>query len=216
LEHFLDIVIIILNVLTILAIFIVAMVGKNYLPRYVSEKAKNLATKEDVAEITNKIESVKIEYAKSLEEVKSELHVKSALQQAFQSKGLDAIVAINDLLVELNLYCWKEIADRSPAEHYVWRNVDESDSNKGLHYYTVAIDKINMVHGLYLTRKAQNSLSELSSYIGSLSNMELALSGPDPDPIIEESASHNYGLAIEAIEQCRNDLMTELSINNKS
>ncbi len=40
-----------------------------------SEKAKNLATKEDIASITEQIENVKSNYAHSLEKVKSELQV---------------------------------------------------------------------------------------------------------------------------------------------
>ncbi len=58
-----------------LALFIsIAIVGwliKFYLPGYMGEKGKNLATKEDIAEITNKIEQVKVEYAKQLELYKS-------------------------------------------------------------------------------------------------------------------------------------------------
>jgi len=58
-----------------LALFIsIAIVGwliKFYLPGYMGEKGKNLATKEDIAEITKKIEQVKVEYAKQLELYKS-------------------------------------------------------------------------------------------------------------------------------------------------
>ena len=35
----------------------------NFLPKYLSKKGENLATKEDISEITDKIESVKHEYA---------------------------------------------------------------------------------------------------------------------------------------------------------
>ena len=41
---------------------------RHYLPGYLSEKAKNLATKEDVAEITRRIEDVKHTYALLVEE----------------------------------------------------------------------------------------------------------------------------------------------------
>ena len=68
--------------------FVLALMTKSYFPKYVSEKAKNLATKEDIAEITDKIEGVKSNYAHFLEKTKSELQVKSSLQQAFQSKCL--------------------------------------------------------------------------------------------------------------------------------
>jgi len=38
-----------------------------YLPSYLTEKAKNLATKEDIAKITREVEQVKHEYARRLE-----------------------------------------------------------------------------------------------------------------------------------------------------
>ena len=47
-----------------------------YIASYVKEKGKNLATKEDIKEITAKIESVKVEYAKELEGLKSQLNAK--------------------------------------------------------------------------------------------------------------------------------------------
>jgi len=43
---------------------------KSYIPAYLSEKGKNLATKEDVGAITEKVEAVKSGYAEMLEEVK--------------------------------------------------------------------------------------------------------------------------------------------------
>lgn len=51
---------------------------KSFLPSYFSEKGKNLATKEDVAAITGEVESVKNDYAKVLEELKSNNQLKLA------------------------------------------------------------------------------------------------------------------------------------------
>ena len=44
---------------------------RSYLSPYLGEKAKNLATKEDIAEITAEIEKVKLEFASALEERKA-------------------------------------------------------------------------------------------------------------------------------------------------
>ena len=63
--------------LIILASFgALVLFAKNYLPSYTKEKGKNLATKEDIKDITDKIESVKTEYAKELEGLKSQLNAK--------------------------------------------------------------------------------------------------------------------------------------------
>jgi len=61
------------DILLLVLIFIVGLLIKIYLPRYIGEKAKNLATKEDIADITGKIEQVKAEYAKQLELYKSDI-----------------------------------------------------------------------------------------------------------------------------------------------
>ncbi len=205
-----------LNVLVLACLGAIALFGKKYLFKYVSEKAKNLATKEDISEITNQIESIKSSYAHSLEKVKSEYQVKSALQLAFQSKCFDALIEVNDLLVEVHLYCWKHIAERSPNEHYVWRNVDDSDENRHFHYYHVAIDKVTMIHSMYLTQNAKSALHKLADQIGILSSMELALSDDDPHPAVEDSAVSGYETGINAVEECREELTIELFITNES
>lgn len=45
-----------------------------YFPNYFKEKAKNLATKEDVEEITRMVEKTKLEYSSQLEQTKVELN----------------------------------------------------------------------------------------------------------------------------------------------
>jgi len=47
-----------------------------FIKSYYSEKGKNHATKEDVKEITDKIESVKLDYLRKIEEYKKELNIK--------------------------------------------------------------------------------------------------------------------------------------------
>lgn len=58
----------------VIAGFVVFLLIKYFLPGYLSEKGKNIATKEDISEITDKIESVKAQYSKEFE---SYLHHKS-------------------------------------------------------------------------------------------------------------------------------------------
>ena len=53
-----DLVIIALEVLGIISVFLLGLFTKNYLPSYMEKKGENLATKEDVKEITRKTEEV--------------------------------------------------------------------------------------------------------------------------------------------------------------
>ncbi|MBA6262165.1 chromosome segregation ATPase [Colwellia sp. Bg11-12] len=57
---------------------IVFFLIKYFLPGYLSQKGKNLATQEDIENITNTIESVKAGYAEVLEEIRSNNQIKIA------------------------------------------------------------------------------------------------------------------------------------------
>lgn len=60
------------------AVLVAGTVGgwflRSFFPSYLSEKGKNLATKEDIEEITEKVESVRTQHATSLEHLRLELH----------------------------------------------------------------------------------------------------------------------------------------------
>ena len=73
-----DIIITVLQIIAVLGIGFLAIFKKNYFPKYLEEKAKNLATKEDVEEITDKVESVKTDYEKVIKEIKSNNQLKLA------------------------------------------------------------------------------------------------------------------------------------------
>lgn len=51
---------------------------KSYLPSYFAKKAENLATREDIAGITDEIESVKTQYAVLIEETKAKHQLRMA------------------------------------------------------------------------------------------------------------------------------------------
>lgn len=51
---------------------------RDFLPSYGREKGKNLATKEDIGEITNRIESVKTQYATVIEQLRGRNSLRAA------------------------------------------------------------------------------------------------------------------------------------------
>lgn len=61
------------DILILISIGIVVLLAKKYVPTYVSEKAKNLATKEDIASITAEVENIRLQYAKDIETFKADL-----------------------------------------------------------------------------------------------------------------------------------------------
>ncbi|MFZ3053977.1 MAG: hypothetical protein WA099_11280 [Sulfuricurvum sp.] len=73
-----DYILLILQILSGLGIVFLAMFKTNYFPKYLEEKAKNTATKEDIKIITEQVESVKTDYAKVIEEIRSNNQLKLA------------------------------------------------------------------------------------------------------------------------------------------
>jgi hypothetical protein len=64
---------IIVNALTLIIILIAGRFIQHYFPSYFKEKGKNLATKEDIGEITEKIEQARLRSLSDLERLKNEL-----------------------------------------------------------------------------------------------------------------------------------------------
>ena len=58
-----EIYITIINIIIFLSIWLVFLISRHYFPSYIKEKGRNLATKEDIADITKKMEEVRIEFA---------------------------------------------------------------------------------------------------------------------------------------------------------
>ena len=80
---------------------ILYLVVKSFIPSYLAEKAKNLATREDIAAITKEIEGVKADYAKQLQELQ---HQNTLLAEGFKftlTKEQDFTRTINTAVVEL-------------------------------------------------------------------------------------------------------------------
>ncbi|MCM3363003.1 hypothetical protein [Niallia sp. MER TA 168] len=81
--------------------FILGLFVKDHLPSYMKEKGKNLATKEDIKEITKKTEEVKIEFQKEMANFSSEVSFKndySYKQYAELYAKLYSIVAQSEYL----------------------------------------------------------------------------------------------------------------------
>lgn len=94
----------ILTAFSFIAVITLSGIFKYYLPSYFKTKAKNLATKEDISEITRKVEEVKAEYSDKLEHLRADLDKKRHVHQ----RGFD---------LELEVYrsLWKELVGLKQA-----------------------------------------------------------------------------------------------------
>jgi len=78
--------IVILQAVTLIGLAAAALFIKHYLPSYMTEKGKNLATKEDIEDITHKVESIKQIHARQLELVRSSLAIAAKRKERFHDK----------------------------------------------------------------------------------------------------------------------------------
>lgn len=59
----------IVSLLSLIAVSIALLLWRSYFPAYAAEKAKNLATREDIQEITRRVEEVKTLYAAQIKDL---------------------------------------------------------------------------------------------------------------------------------------------------
>lgn len=87
--------------LYILVGLLVGLLIKSFLPKYIGKKGENLATKEDISEITNKIETVKHDYANQLEATKAELSAQLNTHGFRYEKEYEILNELTALLVDV-------------------------------------------------------------------------------------------------------------------
>lgn len=85
----------------IIVAFIAGLFLKSFFPEYFKKKAENLATKEDIADITNQIESVKHEYATQLENARADLSALVTRHGFRYEKEYEVLARLTELLVDL-------------------------------------------------------------------------------------------------------------------
>ena len=95
-----------------------------YLPAYAAQKGENLATKEDIAEITTSIESVKSGYAHELEGVRAAIESRLGIHQFRYQREFEILVRLSKKVVELR----DATVMLRPESEYV--NPDESENDR--------------------------------------------------------------------------------------
>lgn len=99
---------ILLQVANIFLLIIIGLLMRSYLPKYFQEKGKNLATKEDIGDITEKIEAVRAQYARQ-----------SHVQKLTSEKEFEILSEV-----------WKTLVDLRQATHGLRPLLDRIDPNE--------------------------------------------------------------------------------------
>lgn len=82
---------------------ILGWLARSYLDSYTKKKAENLATKQDIGEITRRVEEVKSSFATSFELIKWELSKKGTIHRLASEKEFEALTEISRYLYEIQL-----------------------------------------------------------------------------------------------------------------
>jgi hypothetical protein len=82
-------------------LLVISYIAKWYLPSYFQEKGKNLAKKEDIAEITTKIEQVKHDYSSKLESIKTVLSTRLFIHQVRYQNEFNILLSLSEKLAKL-------------------------------------------------------------------------------------------------------------------
>ncbi|SRR5258706_9428785 len=82
--------------LTVFGLIVLYYTAKNLLPSYFNEKGKNLATKEDISNLTELVEAVKYTFTKETEYLKANLQFLTNIHGSLISEERNAIIDFNE------------------------------------------------------------------------------------------------------------------------
>ncbi len=122
-------------------IIILSLLFKNYLTKYLEEKAKNLATKEDISDITEKIEAVKFEHNKRLDEIKNK---NDLLYSEIKSRK----ERLNSKQFELYNDLWSSLIDLKISADELWNSATIeklNDFSRKLFNAKISIEKSSLL-----------------------------------------------------------------------
>lgn len=149
---------VVLEALALVGIGMLAWLIRHYLAPYAEEKGKNLATKADIADITNQIEGVKAGYAHDLESVRASIGSKLCIHQFRYQREFDMLLQLSERVVELR----DATTTLRPESEYVDPNEPDNDRKlRKLKRYTEASRNL---YQFYETRRpffAESLLSAL-------------------------------------------------------
>ena len=90
-----------LQILNFFTFIILGLFIRSYLPSYLKEKGKNLATKEDIGNITDQAERVRTFYSAQLEGIRSEIEKSRDEKGEYLRKQRASLLRFYDLSIEL-------------------------------------------------------------------------------------------------------------------
>ena len=200
----------VLQVLVLLGIGCIFLFRK-YLFSYSIEKGKNLATKEDVEEITRKVEEVKSEYVAEIEMLKVDLAILSRKHSILLDEKIRVFKKLQKRLVEFKKYCEAALGSYDGrGEFHPNLETLSQDIDKACLKHIIALHEIEQADFIFLSKQSRKLLSELHDSCSMMCSMEIAIFGANNDSEMVRSAIPIYESAIGNIDSCLQSLYEEL------
>lgn len=90
----------IIELLVLILILIIVVIIKFSVPSYLKQKGKNLADKEDISELTKKVEAIKSDFSKKIEYLKTDLNFINQNKISVKSLEREALLLVNEKYAE--------------------------------------------------------------------------------------------------------------------
>lgn len=205
-----DFILIVLQVFILLGISSLFLFRK-YLFSYSSEKGKNLATKEDIGDITRKVEEVKTGYVTEIERLKVDLSLLSRKNNILLDEKVRVFKKLQMRLVDFKKYCEAALGSYgSGGEFHPNLNVLAESIDKAALQHITALHEIEQEDFIFLSKKSRGILSELHHSCSIMCSMEIAMFGEEADSEIAKSIIPVYESAMKNIDSCLQSLYEEL------
>ena len=226
-----------LGIGAILGAGVIYLFIKSFLPTYLSEKGKNLATKEDIASITDKVESVKTAYATVIEELRNNNQLKLAeiereknIKKEVYLQAVEALTRTQNIvasLANLNIN-EQQITSRMTGDSGLIAKIQIVGSESTVKSVTTimgavgtAILELMLERSMLMQRKSSIELlekfrskeqGEIDCYISIMKNINLE---GNSDPRLWEIINKNIEFETQERDKYAQEINYLLNIQNK-
>ena len=185
----------VIEITIIIVGFILFFSIKNFLPSYFNEKGKNLATKEDVEIITEKVEKIKTEFVKDIEFIKADLSYINQNKFSIKAAERDSLLDTNNKYSKwLNYLMNISFSDINP-DNYKKLNEVYAEVKKNKLEFDVAQDNLHLfLHDEELMKLKLSCVTETI-------NLEYILSKAIADIVNHFNLRNLYFSAIENLPE---------------
>jgi hypothetical protein len=184
---------------------------RKYLFSYSAEKGKNLATKEDIEEITRKVEDVKSGYVAEVERLKMDLSLLTRKHNILLDEKIRVFKKLQKRLVDFKKYCEAALGSyEERGEFHPNLEVLPEGIDKATLQHLTALHDIEQEDFIFLSKKSRSILSELHGNCSIMCSMEIAVHGEETGSEMALSTIPVYESAIKNIDKCLESLYEEL------